>query len=295
MMDTLSMVTKKELERLCSSKLGEDYFKSLIDSMKYSVFAGGKAIRPYLVYEFSAASDECDSYIEGCESYAAAVELIHTFSLIHDDLPAMDDDDMRRGKPSNHIVFGEATAILAGDALSLLAMYACASNRQLSPLQNCDAVECLSYYAGKEGMIGGQQLDLDGEKNQLTREKLDLMNSLKTGALIAAACELGCIAGKANEAKKIAAKGYGYYIGRAFQVVDDILDIEGNSAELGKNTGSDLNNNKSTYVSLLGLDGAKQFAIELTENAKKCLDVFPGSKVKQRLLLLADYLLDRKK
>ena len=292
---SLSEITKNELERICESKIGTSYYKKLIDSMKYTVSAGGKMIRSYLVYEFCLASEEGDTHSDGCERYASAIELMHSFSLIHDDLPCMDNATLRRGKQANHLVFGEATSLLAGDALAILALNACATNRLFSPHQNCEAVECLSYYAGRDGMIGGQQLDLDGEAKLLTKEELDLMNSMKTGSLMAAACELGCIAGMARTARRVGAKGYGFLLGRAFQVTDDILDVESSSELLGKDTGTDGENNKSTYVSLLGLEGAKKFAKELTDGAKKCLEAFPDCDSKKNLLLLADYLLERKK
>lgn len=293
--NTLSEVTKKEIEIASRSKIGETYYKTLVDSMNYTLDAGGKMIRSYLVYEFCSASEESDTHSDGCEKYAAAVEMMHSFSLIHDDLPCMDNASLRRGKTTNHLVFGEATALLAGDALAILALHTCASNRLYSPKQNCEAVECLSHYAGRDGMIGGQQLDLDGEKKLLSKEQLDLMNSMKTGSLMAAACELGCIAGMARTARRVGAKGYGFLLGRAFQVTDDILDVESSPELLGKDIGADSENNKSTYVTLLGLEGARGFAKELTEGAKKCLEAFPDSQSKRNLLLLADYLLERKK
>ena len=285
-------VTRKEIERVCESKTGDLYFKSLIDSIKYTALSTGKAIRAYLVYEFCAASAESDTYTEGCESYAAAVELMHSFSLIHDDLPVMDNADTRRGKAANHIVYGDATALLAGDALSLLAINTIVANKHYTPIQNCEAAQCLSYYAGKDGMIGGQQLDLDGEKISLTPEQIDLMNSLKTGSLMAAACEMGCIAGIARPARRIGAKGFGFLLGRAFQVQDDILDVTSTEQQLGKPIGAD--NQKSTYVTRLGLEGAKKLAVELSEAAKRCLDAFPECEAKKNLLLLVDYLLQRK-
>ena len=285
-------VTMNEIERVCESKTGDLYYKSLVDSIKYTALLSGKAIRAYLVYEFCAASAESDTYTEGCESYAAGVELMHSFSLIHDDLPGMDNADTRRGKPANHIVFGDATALLAGDALALLAINTVVSNKQYTPTQNCEAAMCLSYYAGKDGMIGGQQLDLDGEKAALSPESIDLMNSLKTGSLMAAACEMGCIAGHARPARRISAKGFGFLLGRAFQVQDDILDVTSTEKQLGKPIGAD--NQKSTYVKRLGLEGAKKLAAELSESAKKCLETFPECESKRNLLLLVDYLLERK-
>ena len=290
---TLANLTIKEIERICESKTGELYYKSLIDSMKYTALSPGKAIRAYLVYEFCAASAESDTFTDGCESYAAAVEMMHSFSLVHDDLPVMDNADTRRGKAANHIVYGDATALLAGDALAILALNTIVSNQQYTPTQNCESAQCLSYYAGKDGMIGGQQLDLDGEKTALTAESIDLMNSLKTGSLMAAACEMGCIAGLARQARRTSAKAYGFLLGRAFQVQDDILDVTSTAQQLGKPIGAD--NQKSTYVTRLGLEGAKKLAAELSEAAKKCLDAFPECESKRNLLLLVDYLLERKK
>lgn len=293
--EEFAKVTREEISRLCESKLGDIYYKNLVDSMKYTTSSGGKMIRSYLVYEFCCSSAESDIFTDGCEGYAAAVELMHSFSLIHDDLPMMDNASTRRGRDANHIVFGESTALLAGDALALLALHTCAVNNLYLPIQNCEAVECLSYYAGRDGMIGGQQLDLNGEKTDLIGEELDLMNSMKTGSLMAAACELGCIAGLARRARRTSAKGYGFLLGRAFQVVDDILDVEGNEKDLGKDVGADnREKKKSTYVSLLGLDGAKAYARQLSESAKKCLETFPDCESKRNLLLLPDFLLSRK-
>lgn len=252
-------------------KLIEDSLMSFVPScdksysiieqaMKYSLESGGKRVRPMLTLEFCRL---CGGDINKAVPFAVAVEFIHTYSLIHDDLPCMDNDDMRRGKPSSHKKFGEANALLAGDALLTHAFSALAS-ADLSAEQIVYAVKELSSYAGVNGMIGGQIIDLEGENKNLGLDDLFLMDKLKTAALITSACVLGCVAA-GNYTKISAAVDFAENLGIAFQIVDDILDfLEGES-------NSDIVSGKSTYVSLLGLENAKKKAEEYTQSALDAL------------------------
>lgn len=243
---------------------GETY--SIIeDAMKYSLESGGKRVRPMLVLEFCRI---CGGDVNKALPFAVAIEFIHTYSLIHDDLPCMDNDDMRRGKPSSHKKFGEANALLAGDALLTHAFSALAS-AQLDARQIVDAVKTLSDYAGVNGMIGGQIIDLEGERKNLGIDDLFLMDKLKTAALITSACVLGCIAAENYENIPVAVK-FAENLGIAFQIVDDILDyLEGE-------TNSDIVSGKSTYVSLLGLDEARRKAEKYTDAALEALKSVTG-------------------
>ena len=259
------------------------------EAMKYSVRNGGKRIRPILALEFCRA---CGCEPQKALPFACAVEMIHTYSLIHDDLPCMDDDDYRRGKPSCHIAFGEANALLAGDALLTLA-FETVSNADLPAESVVKAVKELSYSAGILGMVGGQVLDLQNENKALTLQELEQIHNLKTGELIRVACVLGCIAAEADEAKIKAAEDYAKGIGLTFQIVDDILDVSSDAETLGKPIGSDAENQKTTYASLLGIEKSKEIASELTENAKAALDVF--NEDTNSLKQLADKLQTRKK
>lgn len=250
--------------------------KKLIESMKYSLEAGGKRVRPCLVFEFAQL---CGENPEKAAPFACAVEMIHTYSLIHDDLPCMDDDDLRRGKPSNHIVFGEDTALLAGDALQTLAFEIMSSDKtaELIGDKACrKGVNTLAKYAGAVGMVGGQVIDLMSENTNAPIETLREMDYKKTACLIKASCELGCICAGAEEKYIKAASEYGECIGIAFQIQDDILDVTSSNEELGKPVGSDMENSKSTYVSLLGIDKCRELVDELTEKALKSLEVFSG-------------------
>ena len=226
---------------------GDCLEKNVVDAMRYSLMAGGKRVRPRLVLEFARLIGEKD---EEVLPLACAVEMIHTYSLIHDDLPCMDDDDTRRGKPSNHKVFGEAVALLAGDALLTLAFKTVFSG--LNSKNACRRAKCaelLAEFAGATGMIGGQIIDLESEGKTPERERLEIMDKKKTGCLIKAACLLGCVgAGIFDEKKLNAAESYGESIGLAFQIVDDILDVTSTTQQLGKPVGSDLQQDKATYV-----------------------------------------------
>ena len=245
-------------------------YGQIYEAMQYSLMAGGKRIRPVLTLETCRM---CGGDVEKALPFACAVEMIHTYSLIHDDLPCMDDDDLRRGKPTNHKVFGEATAVLAGDALLTAAFeIMCEYADGLEPKRVLAAIDCLSHAAGAAGMIGGQMLDMDGESRTLSLEELELLQSLKTGALIRAAAEMGCIVAGGDEATRQAVREYAQCVGRAFQVRDDMLDVTSSAEVLGKPIGSDAENEKATFVTALGLERCGQLVDELTEQAIKALD-----------------------
>lgn len=267
--------------------------KDLINSMKYSLEAGGKRVRPKLVLQFNRlCGGNCDEALP----FACAVEMIHTYSLIHDDLPCMDNDDMRRGKPSNHKVFGEDIALLAGDALLTLAFQTLTSEKAVSfacEKACCKAVNVLAGYSGAVGMVGGQVIDLQSEDKNAPIEVLREMDYKKTACLIKAACELGCISAGADESLVKAASEYGECIGIAFQIQDDILDVTSSDEELGKPVGSDKENSKSTYVSLLGIDRCRELVKELTERAIAALEAFDGDT--EELCEFAEYLAKRTK
>ena len=256
----------------------------LIKAMKYSLKAGGKRVRPLLTLMFA---DACSGTIEAALPFACAIEMIHTYSLIHDDLPCMDNDDYRRGRPSNHKVFGEDIALLAGDALLTLAFETALSQADNNNT-SAKAASALARYAGAKGMVGGQTIDLTYENKNASVDILKEMDVKKTSALIMAACEMGCISAGADDKRISAARAFGENIGLAFQIIDDILDVTSTSSELGKPVGSDAENNKSTYVTLLGLDKCKEIANELTEKAVKSLDEFESdtSQIKEFALSL---------
>ena len=267
--------------------------KSVIDAMEYSLVAGGKRIRPVLTLAFCEA---CGGYVENALPFACAVEMVHTYSLIHDDLPCMDNDFLRRGRPANHIANGEAMALLAGDALLTRAFEVMLCDETIKLVGAEAAVMaagCLARSIGVLGMIGGQVIDLESEGKNLTQVALDKMHSSKTGALITAAAKIGCIAAQANKNEILAAQSYANSIGLAFQIMDDILDVTSTSDELGKNVGSDLAAQKSTYVSCMGIEKSKRTVLQLTENAIKSLKVF-GDK-KEFLQIFAQDLSKRKR
>lgn len=244
------------------------------DAMRYSIQNGGKRIRPMLTLEFCRV---CGGDPKAALPFACAVEMIHTYSLIHDDLPCMDDDDLRRGKPSCHKQFGENYALLAGDGLLTLAFETLTKATAVAPSDIVRAVRVLSNLAGINGMIGGQVIDLLSEEKQVDYDTLHCIDKLKTGALIKSAALLGCIAaGVQEEAILTAAKTYAENIGLAFQVVDDILDVTSDIETLGKPVGSDEKNAKSTFVSLLGLEACKTLADKLTKNAVQALSALPN-------------------
>ena len=243
-------------------------FSRVKDAMLYSLQIGGKRIRPVLMTEFYAL---CGGKAKGIYNFAIALEMIHTYSLIHDDLPCMDNDDFRRGKPSCHKAFDEATAVLAGDGL-LTEAFALASRAEGIPAENIvKAINILAECAGVSGMIGGQIIDIQNEGKTLSIEKLQKLYSLKTGALIKAAAKIGCILAD-KEDKCEYAERYAENIGLAFQIVDDILDFCGDEALLGKPIGSDKKNNKCTYVTLCGIQESRNVVEKLTLEAKMCVD-----------------------
>ncbi|MDR0532077.1 MAG: polyprenyl synthetase family protein [Oscillospiraceae bacterium] len=234
-------------------------------AMRYSMEAGGKRLRPALAYAFC---EQFGGALQAAAPYAAALEFVHTYSLIHDDLPCMDNDDYRRGRPSCHKQFGEAVAVLAGDAL-LTQAFAALAHRP-------DMVALLAHAAGAEGMVGGQMLDLLYETSPASRAQLEEMNRKKTGALLKTACLFGCEAAGAGLAETAAAERYGDAIGLLFQVTDDILDVNGSQAKLGKTIGKDQSSGKSTWVSLLGLEGAAAYAGELAALARAAIAPHAG-------------------
>ncbi len=243
------------------------------EAMEYSLMAGGKRLRAVLMLEFYRM---CGKNAYDIIDAACSIELIHAFSLIHDDLPCMDNDDFRRGKPSCHKKFDEATALLAGDALNTLAFEVITNavmEQKISAVTAVSLISVLSKAIGINGMIGGQIVDLASEGKQISMGQLELLQSLKTGALIEAACVMGTAA--AGKYDKIAdAAAYAQALGRAFQIVDDILDVTGSFEELGKPIGSDEQSEKSTYVTLLGINGAKREAQKLTQQALDALNAF---------------------
>ena len=262
--------------------------KDVVEAMRYSLSNGGKRIRPVLCLEFAHA---CSADRYDALDFACAVEYIHTYSLIHDDLPCMDDDDMRRGKPSCHKKFGEATALLAGDALLTHAFQIIAGS-QLDDSKIAAACGLLAQNAGACGMVGGQELDLRYESVSADLNQIITVHRLKTGALISAACILGCIAAGADDAKISAASAFAYDLGVAFQIKDDILDVTSTTEQLGKPVGSDQENNKATYVSLRGLEQAQQDVEKLTQAAVSRLGAFENSEF---LAVLSKYLVNRSK
>ena len=259
--------------------------KNLIDAMEYSLTAGGKRIRPLLVLEFCQL---CNGNINDALPLACALEMIHTYSLIHDDLPCMDNDDYRRGKPSNHKVFGEDIALLAGDALQALAFQTATSN--ITPenaYRVAKATNNLAFYCGAEGMVGGQVIDIEHENKTVDMDILREMDSKKTSAIIKSACEMGCIIAGADDDAIENARTFGECIGLAFQIQDDILDVTSTSEQLGKPVGSDAENQKSTYVSVLGLEKCKELVSELTDTAVRSLEKFDGDCTSLKNIALA--------
>ncbi|MCM1314104.1 MAG: polyprenyl synthetase family protein [Muribaculaceae bacterium] len=243
--------------------------KKLIEAMNYSLSAGGKRIRPVLVMAFCEAMG---TDYRKVKAPACAIEMIHTFSLIHDDLPAMDDDDLRRGKPSCHKAYGEAMAILAGDALSVLPFEIIADDTELSPEQKIKIISVLAKATGKSGMIGGQVIDMENEqRNDVDEANLRNMYHNKTGQLIAVSCAMGCICAGADEEIINLSAEYGYKLGLAFQIIDDILDVTASTEEIGKPAGSDKEENKTTFVTLYGVEKARETADKITADALECL------------------------
>lgn len=268
----------------------EGYQKTIMEAMNYSLSAGGKRLRPILTLEACkiVGGNENDAI-----PFAVAVEMIHTYSLIHDDLPALDNDDLRRGRKTNHIVYGEDMAILAGDALLNYAFEIMLSNSlgKENPEKYLKAINEIAKSAGIYGMIGGQVVDVQSENQQIPKEKLDYIHNNKTAAIMIGCMRAGAIIGNANEEELDKITKYANNIGLSFQIVDDILDIVGDESKLGKKVGSDIENNKSTYPSLLGLEKSKEIARTLINEAKENINEL--SEHVDFLNGLADYIIDR--
>lgn len=279
----VELVNDKLIQLLPAANDGQ---RDVVRAMKYSISNGGKRLRPILVLEFCKA---CGGNIEDALPLACAIEYIHTYSLIHDDLPCMDDDDLRRGNPSCHKMFGEATALLAGDAL-LTHAFELITDADISDSAKVMAVVLLSQNAGVGGMIGGQVLDLKFESADPSISEIITVHKLKTGALISAACLLGCIAGGASDREFAAASKFAYNLGIAFQIKDDLLDVLGDEKKLGKPIGSDAENDKVTYVSLVGVDRAQSDVEKLTDYAIKQLQEFRNTAFIEEL---ANFLINR--
>ena len=253
--------------------------KLLFDAMNYSLQAGGKRLRPVMAFEFCRM---CGADWKKAAPFAAAIEMIHTYSLIHDDLPCMDNDDFRRGRPTNHKVYGEAMAVLAGDAL-LTDAFTVASTAPLQGRHMADAIGILSECAGSLGMVGGQVLDILSENRALTEQEVLDIQSRKTGALIRAACALGALAGGATEDQFDAACRFAAALGLAFQIRDDMLDVIGTQEEMGKGVGTD--ETKNTFVRLYGLDRCEELVQRYTDVAIDALGAFPDHAFMQELAL----------
>lgn len=287
-LNTKIKLVDKELKKYIPND--DNYQKKIYEAMSYSLFAGGKRLRPIIML-FVAEMFGADDNV--CLPFAAAMEMIHTYSLIHDDLPAMDNDDFRRGIPTNHIKFGEATAILAGDALL---------NRAFETVSNFNictdsgrvlrAINVMAQSSGCDGMIGGQIVDIECEGKNITLDELKYIHARKTGAIIRSSAVIGAILAGANEDQIKAADSFAENLGIAFQIRDDILDVIGDEKNLGKPVGSDAENNKNTYVKLLGIDKSEMLVKEYSEKALSALKIF-GSSAKN-LILLTQYLIDRK-
>lgn len=245
--------------------------QQLFSAMRYSLLAGGKRLRPVLVFDFCRM---CGGAWQEAAPFAAAVEMVHTYSLIHDDLPCMDNDDYRRGRLTNHKVYGEATAVLAGDAL-LTAAFSRLAAAPYTPEARIQAVEILADCSGELGMVGGQMLDMESEERACTEQEILDIQTRKTGALIRAACCLGVIAGGGSQTQLAAAASFASHLGLAFQIRDDMLDVIGDARTLGKAVGVDTG--KNTFVRLYGMDACEELVIKHTKLAVAALQPFPGS------------------
>lgn len=287
-MDTVSEAVNKTIDRLLPET--DDAESRLFDAMRHGTLGGGKRLRPFLVVH-SAALFNVDP--ARARRVAAALEFIHCYSLIHDDLPAMDDAALRRGKPTVHRQFDEATAILAGDALLTLAFEILSEpETHEDPRVRCELIKCLARAAGAQGMVGGQMLDLIAEQEDFDLGTISRMQRMKTGKLMAFACEAGAILGKANEPHRKALCNYAHDLGLAFQVTDDILDVESDPQDTGKDTGKDEQAGKATFVSTMGKEQAKDRAEMLVQQAVRHLRLFEGRE--NTLKDLAVYVLARR-
>lgn len=290
MLKTYLETSKQSIEQWLSTVLHSPIpeYKRLYEAMNYSLLQGGKRIRPILT---KAVLDAMKVDASLYKEFLCALECIHTYSLIHDDLPAMDNDDYRRGNLTNHKVYGDGMAILAGDGLLTYAFQLCTENTTASAEQKIKAIQCLATAAGPEGMVGGQAFDLLSEGKHIPLEELKILHSGKTGALFNAAIELGLILSNADQAKYAAYMTYANCLGLLFQITDDILDVTGTIEELGKTPGSDIRQDKSTYVSLLGLDEARNEAHAVAQKAHAALATIEDDT--HILSAIIDYLMDR--
>ena len=290
MLKTYLETSKQSIEQWLSTVLHSPIleYKRLYEAMNYSLLQGGKRIRPILT---KAVLDAMKVDASLYKEFLCALECIHTYSLIHDDLPAMDNDDYRRGNLTNHKVYGDGMAILAGDGLLTYAFQLCSENTTASAEQKIKAIQCLATAAGPEGMVGGQAFDLLSEGKHIPLEELKVLHIGKTGALFNAAIELGLILSNADQAKYAAYMIYANCLGLLFQITDDILDVTGTIEELGKTPGSDIRQDKSTYVSLLGLDEARNEAHAVAQKAHAALATIEDDT--HILSAIIDYLMDR--
>ena len=262
---------QKLVENFLKNRIAKKGISKVDDAMEYSLLAGGKRIRPILLM---ATAEALGSKGYNYLPVACGLEMIHTYSLIHDDLPCMDDDDYRRGRLTNHKVFGEAMAVLAGDGLLTLAFEVMLEQKNVEPAALIETVREMAMCAGNFGMVGGQGLDLEFEGRQITPEQLRKLHAGKTGALFIAAIRGGAHLAGATDEQLLALTKFADLLGLAFQITDDILDVEGTEEELGKPVGSDEKNHKSTYVSLYGLEAAHELAGKTVDEALECLEMF---------------------
>lgn len=290
MLNTYLSSSKSVIEGWLASTLTSSIaeFEPLYESMRYSLLLGGKRIRPILT---KAVLETFNKDASHYKEFLCALECIHTYSLIHDDLPAMDNDDYRRGKLTNHKVYGDGMAILAGDGLLTYAFQLCAENKNTTPQQQIKAIHCLAKSAGPEGMVGGQAFDLLSEDKQIPLDKLQTLHRGKTGALFNASVELALILSDADDATYKAYMTYADCLGLLFQITDDILDVVGSIEELGKTPGSDLRQHKSTYVSLLGLERARQEVVNIAKESHAALASVPQDT--SMLSAIINYLMER--
>ena len=283
---------QQRIEKKLGCVLAEhkDSSSRLHETISYSVLSGGKRLRPTLAY---AAAEALGGITKDTDLVSVSVEFIHTYSLIHDDLPSMDNDSLRRNKPTCHIVFGEALAILAGDALQTMAFQQLTKLNRVKPELSLRLIACLADAAGDRGMVKGQAIDVASVNQKLTLEKMQLMHRKKTGAMIHASIIMGALStGQATPLQLKALDNYGSSIGLAFQVKDDILDVIGDTKVIGKKAGSDQALNKATYVKLLGLNGAEEKILELHASAVNALSIFDEDA--KQLRAIADYIISRK-
>ena len=285
----------EDIERAIADFFADKSEKGDLEIIKraqcYSLVGAGKRIRPFLVNETCKA---LGGSLDASMPFALAVEMIHTYSLIHDDLPCMDDDDLRRGKPTNHKVFGEATAVMAGDALLTNAFLAAVKNDSVSAQIKTDAIRLLSIAAGDEGMIGGQIKDMEGEKRSLSFDELLSLHSLKTGKMIEVSVALGCLAAGYDEdsSEYASMTSYARKIGVAFQAIDDLLDVVGDEQTVGKTLCSDADNQKTTFLTFFDIDGVRAYAQKMSAEAIEDISDIPNTEM---LKTLAVFLLNREK